>query len=290
VDVCDRAADTFEYLLFMARQRRSHVIRSKHDRARDEGEVQAEAGEGGGKRVRLRESMRGLPGTASWQVSISANKKQVARTATVTMAWRRVRVMAPERWPGEHDGSPLELWAIRVWEPDPPEGIKEPLEWLLLTNVPVQDDAQARERVAWYERRPVVEEFHKAQKTGMGMEAMRLQTRSGLEPLVGLLSILAVTLVNPRGPARREGADARPAQEVVDPLWVKVLSVRLHEEERELSVREFTLGLARLGGYMNRRRGAWPGWIVLWRGLTKLLNLVEYESARAKCPHLSPEH
>jgi hypothetical protein len=76
---------------------------------------------------------------------------------------------------------------------------------------------------------------------------------------------------------------------VVAPLWVEVLSIWRYGSPRDLSLRQFYLDLAKLGGYMNRRRDAWPGWIVLWRGLTKLLHMVRYELARGKCPKSSPE-
>jgi hypothetical protein len=282
VDVCDRASDTFEYLQFMASAKRSYVIRSTHNRALEEAEgTPLQVGPGGEEPPRrLHDLMRSLPGVMSWRVDVSANKGQPARVATVQMAWKQVRVLAPEDYQGEDKGA-LEVWAIRVWEPQPPAGVKEPLEWLLLSNVPVHSDEQARERVGWYEWRPAVEEFHKAQKTGMAIEALQLQSRAGLEPLIGLLSILAVTLVNLRQQARQPEAASRPARQVVDPLWVKVLSIWRYGEDRDLSLRQFVLDLARLGGYMNRRRGAWPGWIVLWRGLTKLRHMVQYEVARA---------
>ena len=224
----------------------------------------------------------------SWQVEISANKGQPARVATVQMAWTPVRVKAPEDYQGQ-DKESLDVWAIRVWEPEPPAGVKDPLEWLLLTNVAVPSDEQARERVDWYEWRPAVEEFHKAQKTGMAIEALQLQSRAGLEVMIGLLSLLAVTLVNLRQQARQPEAASQPAREEVDPLWVVVLSIWRYGEPRDLSLRQFVLDLAKLGGYMNRRRDAWPGWIVLWRGLTKLLHMVQYERARAKCSHNTPE-
>jgi hypothetical protein len=298
VDVCDRASDTFEYLQFMAKSKRLYVIRSTHNRALEEaeGEGLQEVGaaelevepEGGGPARRLHDLLRSLAGVMAWEVEVSANKGQPARVATVQMSWARVRVKAPEDYQGQ-DKESLEVWAIRVWEPDPPKGVKEPLEWLLLTNVDVRSNEQARERVGWYEWRPAVEEFHKAQKTGMAIEGLQLQSRAGLEPLIGLLSILAVTLVNLRQQARQPEAASQPARQVVDPLWVKVLSIWRYGEPRDLSLRQFVLDLAKLGGYMNRRRDAWPGWIVLWRGITKLLHMVQYELARAKSSQSSPE-
>lgn len=63
-----------------------------------------------------------------------------------------------------------------------------------------------------------------------------------------------------------------------------MLSLWTYGERRDLSVRQFYVDLARLGGYKNRCRGAWPGWLVLWRGFTKLMNMVRYEASRAKSP------
>ena len=289
VDVCDRAADTFEFLQFMERNRRLYVIRSKHDRVLDqtpEAVLEVLDDRSG---VRLHGWLQSLPSVMSWSVEIAANTTQPARVARVRMSWAAVRLKAPQTHKGEHDDQPVSAWAIRVWEPEPPPGVKEPLEWLLLTNVAIRSNEEARERVSWYEWRSVIEEFHKAQKTGMAIEQLQLQTRGGLEPVIGLLSILAVTLVNWRQLARQPGAEITPAHRVVSKRWVEVLSLRLYREERELSLRQFVLGVARLGGYMNRRRDGWPGWIVLWRGLTKLLHMVDYDLARDGEPPTSPE-
>jgi hypothetical protein len=289
VDVCDRSADTFEFLQDQADRRRHYVIRSKHNRGAADGEGALLAQDGDGPPRLLHDLMRALPGVLSWQVEIQANRGQVARQARVQLAWRQVWLRAPATHAGQHGDAPLEVWAIRVWEPEPPPEVTEPVEWLLLTNVAVTSTPQARERVSWYGWRPRVEEFHKAMKTGLGVEDLQLQSRGGLEPLIGLLSILAVALVNLRQQARTPEAASQPARGVVDPLWVRVLSTWQYREERDLSLREFVLDLARLGGYQNRCRGAWPGWLVLWRGLTKLLHMVDYETARAKTPPRSPE-
>ena len=38
---------------------------------------------------------------------------------------------------------------------------------------------------------------------------------------------------------------------------------------------EFTRSLAMLGGFLGRKHDGHPGWITLWRGATKLLQLLE---------------
>ena len=91
----------------------------------------------GGPRL-LHDRLRALAALAEWSVDVSAQKAKAgqparaARVASVRGAATRVRVRAPAMRSGEHGREPHEVWAIRVWEPSPPEGA-EPLEWLLLT-------------------------------------------------------------------------------------------------------------------------------------------------------------
>jgi Transposase DNA-binding len=108
------------------------------------------------------------------------------------------------------------------------------------------------------------------------------QNTLALGPLA-LLSVVAVPLVNLRVAARQQQRASRPASEVVDPLWVKVLSMGRHQQERALSVKEFTLTLARLGGHQNRKCDGMPGWQTLWRGWERLHTLLDYELSRQTC-------
>jgi hypothetical protein len=276
VDVCDRGADTFEFLEYEVRHGRSFVIRSTHNRA-----VAVDDGP-----HLLHDWLRTLPAQVHWSVTVSANKGQPARTATVQACWGAVRVRPPHVRRGDHGREPLTVWALRVWEADPPAGVKEPLEWVLLTDLPIDGETAARRRVGWYECRPVVEELHKAQKSGLGIEALQLQSQAGLQPLIALLSVLAVALVNAREAARQPETAARPAAEYVDPLWVAVLSVWRYGAARTLTVTEFVLAVARLGGHQNRKCDGLPGWQTLWRGVGLLHAMVEYEQSRARCGKL----
>jgi len=271
VDICDRGADTFEFLEYEHKQGRHFVVRSTHSRALTV--------EGDGPHLR-HDLLRTLPAQLGWRVEVSATAKQPARSAKVLCSWSPVTVKAPHVRKGEHGRDPLSLWALRVWEVEAPAEVEEPLEWLLLTDEPVGDAAAARERVRWYELRPKVEEFHKAQKTGLGIEQLQLQSQAGLQPLIALLSVLAVPLVNARQAARSAERAERPASEYFDPTWVLVLCAWRYQCYRELSVREFVLALGPLGGHLNRKCDGLPGWLTLWRGLMKLSAMVEYEEAR----------
>jgi Transposase DNA-binding len=286
VDVCDRGADTFEFLEYELRHGRHFVIRSTHSRALEV--------DGAGGPHRLHDLLRWLPPRLGWMVEVSANKGQPARTARVLCAWAEVALKPPHIRRGRHGREPLLVRALRVWEVDAPAGVKEPLEWLLLTDEAIGDGAAARQRVGYYERRPRVEDYHKAQKTGLGIERLQLQSQAGLQPLIALLSILAVALVNAREAARDEARAGRPATEYFEPLEVQVLSVWRHGEARPLTVREYILALGRLGGHLNRKCDGLPGWLTLWRGAMTLSAMVDYERRKggatvgAEPPRLPP--
>jgi len=273
VDVCDRGADLFEFLAHEHAAGRSYVVRSSQNRV---------LGADGGLPRLLHDRLRGLPAAARWAVAVAAAAGRPARTAGVAAAARAVVVPPPHNRRGEYPAAPLAVWGIRVWEERPPDGA-EPLEWLLLTNVPVGTAGQLRGRVGWDERRWVVEEDHKAQKTGVGVEGLRFRSRAGLEPVIALVSVVAVALVNLRAAARRPGLAGRPAAEVVDRSWVEAVSVWRHGEVRPLTVREFTLALGRLGGHQNRKSDGLPGWQTLWRGWNQLHAMIAYELSRQRC-------
>ena len=131
-----------------------------------------------------------------------------------------------------------------------------------------------RQVVAWYEFRWVIEEYHKAMKTGCGIENPQFNSSDRLQPMIALLSVVAITLLNLRELSRRPDAKQRPANDVVSTEIVKVLSAWRHgSEQPEWSIHDFCFALSRLGGHQNRQHDSPPppsGWLVLWRGWTHL--------------------
>jgi hypothetical protein len=128
-----------------------------------------------------------------------------------------------------------------------------------------------RKHCGWYS-----EEYRKAQKTGCRIEDMQFTTTDRLEPAIAFLSVVAVTLLKLREAARRADADTRRADTVVSSDYVEVLSLKRYGSIRTgLTVREFSLAVARLGGHQNRKCDGHPGWLVLWRGWMKLQSMLD---------------
>jgi hypothetical protein len=279
VDIGDRGNDTFEYLDFEDANHYHCVVRSHSNRV-------CHLGHGlDGTKVKLHDHLRTLPAQATRPLEVLPQPAQKGKPAkpgrqtTVAVAWEAVTVPAPEpgQARGEHRQGPLRLWALRVWEPAPPEKA-EPVEWLLLSNVAVKTRSHAWERVDWYQLRwPTAEEFHKAQKTGCDIEGPQFTTGAAMKPMIGVLSVVAWLLMHLRWACRDEEQAARPATEFVPEQWVIELSRWRHGQARpDWTVREFFLALARLGGHQNRKCDGLPGWQTLWKGWMKLQNHIGF--------------
>jgi hypothetical protein len=271
VDVSDSLSDTFEYLASEVTSQRHFLVRAKENR----GLNAAVAGQ-----WYLFEAIRAQPAVAERPLVVQPCSGRSKRTTTVQIAFTPVQLALPGKRLGEYAKRPLDLWAVRVWENDTPVG-EPPLEWILLTNVPVATVAAALERVAWYERRPIVEEYHKGMKTGCQIEALQFDTAARLEPAIAVLSVVTTTLLQLRDAARAADAQTRRVSTILDRIYIEALrghyGSRLSEEP---SVREFYLLVARLGGHQNRKVDGLPGWLTLWRGWTKLNAMVDgYQAA-----------
>jgi hypothetical protein len=275
VDVCDRGADTFEFLDDEARRDRQYVVRSNHNRAILVGHVDDPTQDP--QRGFLHDYARSQEPIAGRVVSVPAGKGRKARRAKCLISIAPVRIRPPHNKRGDFRDEPLLVWVVRVWEIDAPADVEQPLEWILLTNVPTTSAADAIERIGWYERRWIIEDYHKGQKTGCGVESLQFDHVDRLEPMIALLSVVAVMLVNLRHAARQPDAATTPAATCVPVAHIAVLSVWRYRERRvELTVHEFFMALGRLGGHQNRKSDGPPGWITLWRGWNQLQHMVDY--------------
>lgn len=278
IDVADQGSDTFEFLEHESRSRRRFVIRAAKPR-------QVYAGhEPTGPRRELKAYARGLPELGRFTMDVQAQPGRKPRTAAeFVVRGAAVLVCPPHAKAGHHGDDPLPLYVVQVTEVSPPTGEKA-IEWTLLTNERVRTFEDAWRVTGWYERRWVVEEYHKAQKTGCQIEDMQFTTTDRLEPAIALLSVVAVTLLNLREASRRADADTRRADTLLSSEYIEVLSLKRYGEVRDdLTVREFFLALARLGGHQNRKCDGHPGWLVLWRGWMKLQAMLDgYRAAKRK--------
>ncbi len=120
----------------------------------------------------------------------------------------------------------------------------------MLTSVPTTTLEQAWERVDWYGYRWLAEDYHQCLKSGCRIEHRQVQPVDGLMRLLGLLSPLAVRLLQVRAYARSE--PERPAHEVIEPLLLAVVAQRSGHSPATMTIGSFWTEVARLGGYLAR--------------------------------------
>jgi len=278
IDVADQGAGTFEFLEHEFKSGRRFVIRDGKVRKVYAGHRRE------GQQKYLRQYARSLPELGRFTMDVQPQKGRKARDeAEFVLRGGAVLVLPPHAKYGHHGRDPLPLYVVCVSEVKPPKGEK-PIEWILLTNEPVLTAEDAQRVVAWYERRWIVEEYHKGMKTGCQIEDLQFTAVERLEPAIALLSAVALTLLNLRDASRRLDAHTRRAATVVAAEYVEVLSLWRHGKiRRDWTIHDFFFALARLGGHQNRKRDHRPGWLVLWRGWSKLQLMLEgYRAAQHK--------
>lgn len=272
IDVCDRGADIFEYLEYKHETGGHFIVRSRHDRNCLSG----------GMPTRLHPLARGLEPLGCKTIEVSCGEGRAARRARVTIAAGRVEIVPPKQPRGDHGADPIPLWVVVIREIDPPDGV-EPLEWILLSDLPTDDLGAAALVAARYARRPIIEEFHKGMKTGCGIETLQFTTEAALQPVIALLSVVAVFLLSLRDAGRDPVRSGEPAMRYVPRWYAEVLSAWRHGTVREdWTVKEFYGALGRLGGHQNRKADGPPGWLVLWRGWDTLHAMLAGAAAAAR--------
>ncbi|HLZ62707.1 MAG TPA: IS4 family transposase, partial [Ktedonosporobacter sp.] len=262
VHVGDRGADFFGFFEACQSTQTHFLVRIARTRRLESEETAQQY---------LTEQIRSWPATNRRPFQVPATHGRTARMTVVQLAFGPVTILPP-RGEKRYGTDPLPLWAIRVWEEQPPAG-EEPLEWLLLTSVPTSSIEDAWEHVGWYECRWVVEDYHQCLKTGCRIEERLMHTAERLIRLLGLLSPVAVRLLQLRDLSRRE--PDRPAHEVVQADLLAVVATQTGCSPATMTTATFWQTVARMGGYLARRHDGPPGWKTLWAGWLRAQTLLE---------------
>jgi hypothetical protein len=253
VHVGDRAEDVFGVYEAACEAGADWLIRAMADR-----HVETPAGP-----ERLFAYVRGLPSRAVRTIEFRCPVQKKRRQAELRISAGAVTLLPSRFEPAYRDAAPVSCQVLRVWEENPPEGV-EPLEWILLTTLPCDTAEDLAFASQAYALRWTIEEFHKCEKTGCQVEMRRLEHTDRLEPLIGLLSVLAVWLLQLKY-AVEDAPEARAAQHF-DSQMVRLMAAYLAKDATRLKVRDFWRGIGLLGGHMGRESDGKLGWLRAWRG------------------------
>lgn len=157
----------------------------------------------------------------------------------------------------------------------------KPLCWRLLTSEPIDDLDAVRRVVRDYELRWRIEEYHKAWKSGVGVERQRLQSAPNLERMLVITAFVAVRLLQLReaveaAPSAEESAASGPtplSSQEWRVLWASTECSALPAQAPPASWAY--QALAKLGGFTDTKRTGRPGWDTLWHGWFRLQERLE---------------
>ncbi|WP_416666359.1 IS4 family transposase [Egbenema bharatensis] len=187
-----------------------------------------------------------------------------------------VTVEVPRNHPTPHKLEPVTLNAVFVEEAVPPSDGGKPIRWLLLTSLPIESFEQVSQCVEWYSYRWLIERFHYTLKSGCGIEELQLESALRKRKALATYSIVAWRLMWLTYQARLT-PDAS-CQVVLQPAEWRLLRRKFVPKSRSNkppTLRQAMVWIAQLGGFLARKGDGEPGVKTLWRGLTKLHNLME---------------
>ena len=160
--------------------------------------------------------------------------------------------------------------AVYAQESQPPAG-ETALEWMLLTNLPVDHFAAAQRLIGWYQARWEIEVYVRILKQGCRIEDLRLETAKRLERCIAVYLIVAWRLHYLTQIARSHAtAPCTPAFGPAEWQTIYVLQKKQAPPKQPPSLRMTVRMLARLGGFLARKGDGEPGPETLWRGFKVL--------------------
>ena len=259
VHVADREGDIYE-LFCEAREANTHfLIRTCVDRLAGDGEHT------------IADEMEEVRVKGLHRVEVRDRNGDVEE-AVLEIRYRRIKVLPPigkrKRYP------PLTLTVIHAEERGTPKN-RDRIEWKLITDLPVQSRKDAIEKVNWHAMRWKIETFHKILKSGCRAEESQLGTAERLVNLISVFCILSwrvfwLTMLNRTDPdAPADLALTKSEIELLD----KLVADKHERRPATKTISHYLIKLAKLGGYLARAHDGPPGNKVIWRGLSRLINV-----------------
>lgn len=271
VCLADREGDIYE--LFVEAERHptpaEYVIRAGKNRSLPKEESNDDCS----TYPKLRDALKKSPVQTRLELELGETPKRKARTAHVEVRAQQVVLKAPYR----SDVQLPDVTVNVVWvsEPNPPADV-EPLDWMLITSLPIDNIDLILLVVKYYAARWVIEVYFRVLKSGCKVEKIQLETAERLQPCLMLYRIVAwrVVYVTMLG---REYPNLPCDVLFSEAEWKSVYRIvrQIPPPESPPSLKEFIPMLAKLGGYNARKHDGPPGPQALWTGMRRMADFAD---------------
>jgi Druantia protein DruA/Transposase DNA-binding/Transposase Tn5 dimerisation domain len=258
ISVADREADIYE-LFHLAKKNpcgAQLLVRAEHNRLLADGHG------------RLWEHMAKQPVAGTAVLSVPRQGKRAPREAHLEVRFGRVKLTPPSR---KLEFKELDITVILAQEIDCPQGI-EPLQWMLLTTMAVENFDEAVEKLSWYAKRWGIEVYHRTLKSGCKIEERQLGSADRLEACLAIDMVVAWRIFH-LAKLGRETSDVPCSVFFEEAEW-KALYCFVRQDpkppDQPPTLREAVRMVASLGGFLGRPSDGEPGTKSLWLGIQRL--------------------
>jgi hypothetical protein len=194
-----------------------------------------------------------------------------SRTTEVEVRATRVKLRAP--WRHDRQLTDVSVNVVLVTEVNPPTG-DIPVEWLLLTSLPIDEVEQVQTIIQYYCVRWMIEVFFRTLKSGCRVESRQFEHIDRVFPCLAVYLIVTWrTLFVCRLGREFPEISCEAVFEVAE--WKSVYHVvrKASPPCTPPTLQEMVRMVAQLGGYINRKRKDEPGPQTVWLGLQRVHDL-----------------
>lgn len=268
ISVCDREADIYDYLFYKLNNKQRFIVRARENRKTTSIEH------------KLFEQVLLTPALGTYKVQVQQKGGRKARIAHIQYHSASVELVLPKHQKKKGYPSTLSINVVAAKEIKN-DGTDETLEWIILTSEPVHTAGLSRQVLRNYELRWRIEDYHKAWKSGVGVEELRLQSKENLERAGSIFAFIAVKLLQMREIALSSPDELNqdiPVTHLLTTdewrvLWITTKKSKPPKEPPDIKWAYKNLG--KLGGWYDSKRTGVIGWNALWKGWFRLMDKVE---------------
>lgn len=239
------------------------IIRSQHDRLLDEFE------EHSNEQLKIKNKFDKRP--VLGEISFYLPRTHDRKARQVTQELRSMTVVLKLHEKNKKGSSSLSINIVMAKETIQSANGEEPLTWILLTTLSVENFAETCKVVEYYLCRWEIEIFFKVLKSGCRIEERQLQSIAKMENLIVFFMIISwrIMYVMMIGRSCPEMSCETCFEEAE---WKSVYKI-LHKSEppsKPPQLQEFIVMVASLGGYVKFKNAPPPGVTVMWRGMLRM--------------------
>lgn len=271
ISVADREGDLYDIYheaniaaeenkaYWLIRAKTNRRLLDKHDNLREE---------------KLIETVKNNSPIGYIEFEIPARNNQKQRQIKQAIYVGKVRLNPPDRKRKRSRYQIIETNVVIASEINVPKN-ETAQEWVLLTNVSINNPQQAYDMVKWYLCRWQIEVYFRVLKSGCKIEKLQLETKERFDACLTIYMIIAWRIIYLTLLAR-ECPDIPCNIVFTEEEWkiIYIMTYKKKPPKKLLSLSEMINRIAQFGGYLNRKNDIEPGPTALWIGLQRMRDFI----------------